>query len=282
MKTTLMPPDFIIIGAMRAGTTALADLLSRHPEIGMSRLKETDYFIAEKNFSRGPVWYQSLFPMDRPIRGEASPNYAKSDVFAGVPQRIHAARPDVRLIYIVRDPVERFWSQYNHTFLMGGAAPPADRLLDCHEGRHILASSMYARQLNAFLGVFPAAQISVIDLADLSQPESGTLETVLKFIGADPNVSLEALRTANSSGSLAQTPGWALKLSQHKALTGFRAAISPEVKTKVRSFLGTLQKAPRETPPIPADAKQRVADALAEDATAFRKLVGRPFSHWSV
>ena len=110
MKTTLMPPDFIIIGAMRAGTTALADLLSRHPEIGMSRLKETDYFIAEKNFSRGPVWYQSLFPMDRPIRGEASPNYAKSDVFAGVPQRIHAARPDVRLIYIVRDPVERFWS----------------------------------------------------------------------------------------------------------------------------------------------------------------------------
>lgn len=277
-----MPPEFIVIGAMRAGTTALAERLSRHPEIAMSKLKETDYFIAEKNFSRGPLWYQSLFPKDRPIRGEASPNYAKSDVFAGVPQRIHAARPDVKLIYIVRDPLDRFWSHYNHTYLMGGAVPSSDRLLDHHEGQHILASSMYCRQLSTYLAVFPADQICVVDLDDLAKAESGAFADVLAFIGASPDASAPDLTAANSAGSLARTPGWALKLSQHRALTGLRSAAPATLKSGIRSLLGKAQRKPRQTPPISPEARRQVADALAKDAAAFRRLVGRSFSHWSI
>ena len=282
MTAAPAPPDFIIIGAMRAGTTALAERLSRHPDIAMSKLKETDYFIAEKNFSRGPLWYQSLFAKGRPIRGEAAPNYAKSDVFAGVPQRIHAARPDVKLIYVVRDPLDRFWSHYKHTYLMGGAVPPSDRLLDHHEGRHMLASSMYCRQLSAFLPVFPAEQIFVTDLDELTKTESGAFADILDFIGASPESSTPELTAANSAGSLAQTPGWALKLSQHKALTGLRSAAPAGVKAGVRHLLGTLQRKPRQTPPISPAARRQVADALAEDVAAFRKLVGRSFPHWSV
>lgn len=146
----------------------------------------------------------------------------------------------------------------------------------------MLAGSMYCRQLAAFFGVFPATQICVLDLADLSREENSAFATVLKFIGADPAMSLENLQTANSSGALARTPGWVLKLSQHNGLVGLRSAISPRIKAKLRGFLTLLQKTPRHTPTISAEAKQRVAEALSEDAAAFRKLVGRPFSHWSV
>lgn len=277
------PPDFIIIGAMRAGTTALADRLSRHPEIAMSRLKETDYFIAEKNFTRGLRWYRSLFPADRPIRGEASPNYTKNDVFPGVPERIHAARPDAKLIYIVRDPVERFWSHYNHTYLMRDGVPAPDDLMEDHEGRHILASSMYYRQLSAYLDVFPAEQICVIDLQDFATGDArGALAQICRFVGARVDFLPTSAGNTNSTGSLAQTPEWALKLSQHKALVGLRSAAPASLKRMTRRFLGKLQGAPRKTPPISGEARQRVAEALIEDALRFRMLSGRTFPHWSV
>ena len=67
------PVDFVIVGAMRAGTTTLHALLAEHPQITMSRDKETDFFIAEKNYSRGLCWYEAQFDPTRPIRGEASP-----------------------------------------------------------------------------------------------------------------------------------------------------------------------------------------------------------------
>lgn len=282
MTSAAPPPDFIIIGAMRAGTTALAERLSHHPDIAMSKLKETDYFIAEKNYARGPHWYQSLFPPGKPIRGEASPNYTKNDVFHSVPQRICADRPDVKLIYIVRDPVDRFWSHYNHTYLMGGDVPPSDRLLDEHEGRHILASSMYCLQLSAYLEVFPPEQILVMDLDELAVNSKGAFSKVLAFVGADPDLSAPDLDRANSASALAQTPGWALKLSQNRALTGLRSAAPAALKVGAKRLLSKFQPTPRETPPISLKARERVAEALAEDAMKFRRLVGRSFSHWSI
>lgn len=276
------PPDFIIIGAMRAGTTALAERLSRHPDIGMSRLKETDYFIAEKNYDRGPDWYASLFPPERPIRGEASPNYTKNDVFAGVPERIRAVRPNAKLIYIVRDPVERFWSHYNHTYLMRGGLPSPDELLRESEGAHILASSMYCRQLDAYLRIFPADQIRVVDLDDFAFNAPQTLDEVCRFVGADANIHIAGADAANSAESLAKTPGWALKISQHKALVGLRASLPPDVKDSMRRALSRFQFRPRRTPPISADARRRVSDALVEDAARFRALTGRSFARWSV
>lgn len=276
------PPDFIIIGAMRAGTTTLATRLSRHPDIGMSRLKETDYFIVEKNFTRGPLWYKELFPRDKPVRGEASPNYAKNDVFAGVPRRIHAVRPDVKLIYIVRDPVDRFWSHYTHTCLMRGGLPSPDELLDHPESGHILASSMYHRQVSAYLEFFPADQICILDFDDLASDENKTLDKVCRFIGVRTDFPLTSSDAKNASDSLAKTPGWALKLSQHRALLNLRAAAPPGLRETARRLLSRTQGAPRKTPAISDAARRRVGEALAEDAARFRALTGRAFAQWSV
>ena len=70
-----MLPDFIIIGAMKCGTTSLHHYLSLHPDISVSRRKELDFFVAEENWARGLAWYESQFPDKGKVRGEASPKY---------------------------------------------------------------------------------------------------------------------------------------------------------------------------------------------------------------
>jgi hypothetical protein len=278
----MKPPDFIIIGAMRAGTTTLSDRLARHPDIGMSRLKETDFFIEEKNFSRGYDWYRSLFPSGKRILGEASPNYSKGDVFKGVPARIRAARSDVKLIYIVRDPVDRFWSHYAHSCLVhGGLSAPTDVLAE-EEGAHILASSLYFRQFSAFVDVFPAEQLKIVDFTDLIDATEETVTDICFFLGVEPAQISSFPEKINSSEQLATTPAWALRLSQHAALTGLRSASPAWTRSVFKRVLSVVSGAHRRTPPIDAEARERVRAAVADDANRFRGLVGREFASWSV
>lgn len=101
-----MRPNLVVIGAAKCGTTSLHEYLNAHPQIAMSREKELDFFVAEKNWSRGLDWYEAQFE-DAPIRGESSVSYAAFPEYQGVPERIVRALPDARVIYLVRDPVER-------------------------------------------------------------------------------------------------------------------------------------------------------------------------------
>lgn len=278
----LKPPDFIIIGAMRAGTTSLAERLARHPEIGMSRLKETDFFIEEKNFSRGYKWYQSLFPCGKRILGEASPNYTKGDVFKGVPARIRAMRPDVKLIYVVRDPVDRFCSHYTHSCLVHGGLSAPDEIFNEREGAHVLASSMYYRQVSAFLEVFSRSQLKIIDFDDFVSSPDTILADICTFLGVDSTREFAWAEKTNSAEALAMTPTWALRISQHQAITGLKAAMPASLRSSMKHMLSRAFDAQRETPPIPQDTRERVRDAVADDANRFRTLTGRAFANWSV
>lgn len=278
----LKPPDFIIIGAMRAGTTSLAERLARHPEIGMSRLKETDFFIQEKNFSRGYKWYRSLFPSGKRILGEASPNYTKGDVFKGVPARIHTMRPDVKLIYVVRDPVDRFCSHYTHSCLVHGGLTPPEDIFNDREGAHVLASSMYYRQVSVFLEVFPQSQLKIIDFDDLVSSPHTTFADICAFLDVDHMREFAWMEKTNSAQSLSMTPAWALRISQHQAITGFKAAMPASLRSSMKHMLSRAFGVQRKTPPIPQDTRERVRDAVADDASRFRALTGRAFANWSV
>ena len=91
---------------MKCGTSSLHQCLDDHPGICMPRIKETDFFKTNENYQAGMEQYLGYFSGDG-IRGEISPNYSKCHLFPGVPERIHQALPDARLLYIVRDPLER-------------------------------------------------------------------------------------------------------------------------------------------------------------------------------
>lgn len=199
MKTeSKILPDFLVIGAMKAGTTSLYRYLAAHPDIQLPADKELDFFVTEKNFAKGPTWYSSHFARLPPsVRaGECSPNYSKHPMFAGVPDRIHALLPDVRLIYLVREPVERTLSHYYHNWLKGSETRSlVDALALRSPENKYLAASCYWFQLERFLEYFPERQILVLRSEDLQADRLAAVNRVYRFLGLEPAADSTALET---------------------------------------------------------------------------------------
>ena len=275
----MIRPDFIVIGSMKSGTTSLYRWLATHPDIGMSRDKETDYFIAEKSFSRGPGWYSAQFAPGRKVYGEASPNYTKADDFRGVPARIRAALPDVRLIYLVRDPVDRFVSQYRHSWTMGEISMSPSELPGTHEYRHILNTSRYARQVDAYLAEFEADRLLVVDFDDLVRERDAALAQVHRFVGVEPH-PLAAGGAHNDNAEVSRVPAPLLRLAQSPFGRSLSKVVSRQARDRIRGMLA-VQEA-RQPPPFPLAVLDRVRDELRDDVERFRVLSGRAFPHWSV
>lgn len=105
-------PDFIIVGAQKSGTTALYEYLSKHPKIQPTKQKEIHYFNCESQYTKGTEFYRSLFRLDTrsKLTFDASPGYLQSTI---APQRIYAHNPKVKIIILLRDPVERAYSAWN-------------------------------------------------------------------------------------------------------------------------------------------------------------------------
>lgn len=272
-------PDFIIIGAMRSGTTTLDRLLSAHPSIAMAYGKETDYFLAEVHARQRPGWYGEQFDPSFPIHGEASPNYAKADVFPGVPERIAAHCPDVKLVYIVRDPVDRAISQYHHGWAIGRLTGDPEAFVGTHEWRHVLATSRYCEQLRVYLDHFPQERVLVLDFDALIRAPSATMDVLTTFVGAPPHT---LVRPESHAGSvqLSRIPPAVLRLA--RSPLGRTAA--RVVGRRTRDAIGRAIASGRSTSPpvIPPHVRALMARELAPDAARFRAMTGLPFSGWSV
>ena len=114
-------PDFVVVGAMKSGTSSLHEYLDSLPEVCMSRPKEPAYFVPRTVRVARAGWYSGYFtakPLAR-HRGEASPHYSIRHVYPGVVERMHAVMPDARIVYIVRDPIERIRSEWMHHVARG-------------------------------------------------------------------------------------------------------------------------------------------------------------------
>lgn len=272
-------PDFIIIGSMKSGTTSLYRSLSGHPEIGMSRDKETDFFITEGNFGRGLQWYSGQFEPGFRFYGEASTNYTKAGVFKGVPERIKAHVPNVRLIYVVRDPVDRFASQYRHSWTIGDISAKPEMLPDTPEYEHILDVSSYARQLEVYLEQFDLDDILVVDFDRLIRDETAVLNKIYDFIGASP-LADASVGQFNDHAEISRVPNLALRFAQSPAGRAFSLVVDRERRDQIRRLLAFGK--PRRPPGIPEDLLERIRDDIRPDIEAFRRMTGKRLSGWSV
>lgn len=274
-------PDFIIVGAMKCGTTTLFRHLGKHPEIGLSRDKETDFFLAETDFARGLGWYSDQFRPGARVYGEASPNYTKRNEFPGVPARIHSCLPDARLIYMVRDPVERFVSQYLHHMNAGEIDIPPDRILATPAGRHYLDCSRYHYQLIAYLEHFAREQILVLCLDEMRRHPAILLRRTFSFLGVDPTVQVDGLDENHNSGAdLRRMPDWYFAARRSPLLRGMKQRLPERLQQAVTSRIARSNQRP--LPPVGQTLRAELKAALADDAAAFRNLTGQAFSHWSV
>jgi hypothetical protein len=205
-------PTALIIGAQKAGTTALYAWLRRHPAIVGPAWKEVNYF--DRRYARGEAWYRGHFPNElrlrrvraagfQPVVLEATPGYL---FHPQAPERVHALIPRARLVALVRDPVTRAYSHYQHEVALGREPLTFEDAIDAEDGRMqgelermladpayfsyawwnytYVARGLYAEQLERWLAVFPQEQLLVVPMDDLAQRPAETYARVLEHLGA--------------------------------------------------------------------------------------------------
>jgi hypothetical protein len=197
-------PDFLILGAQKAGTTALYAYLRWHPHITGPSFKEVSFF--DLHYARGERWYRAHLPLRRrgAIVGEASPSYVFHPL---APERVARMLPRARLVVLLRDPVERAFSHYQHEVALGREQLSFEDALDAEEQRmhgeveHMLrdptyfshawwnytyvARGRYAEQLERWFTSFPREQLLVLLTDELAADTAATYRRVVDFLGAD-------------------------------------------------------------------------------------------------
>ena len=178
-------PDFIIIGAMKCGTSTLATQLGLQDGVFITTPKEPNFFSDDPVHARGLGWYSSLFDAaaSGDLKGEASTHYTKLATHPDAAARMAAVLDNPKLVYLIRDPVARLVSHYMHEWSMGMIRGPLDAALDDHP--ELVDYSLYARQIGPYVTHFGAERIHVISLETMQAAPQKTLEDVCAHLGYD-------------------------------------------------------------------------------------------------
>ena len=207
-------PNFLIIGAQKSGTSWLARNLSDHPEIFMAS-SELYFFNDREHFNKGNKWYENCFTQvkNEPLIGEKTPGYlCHSDACL----RIYRTLPEVKLIAILRNPIERAISAINHHKRKGRISPLQNTnsllLGILHGDRKYLAEELnyrfvsrgkYYSQLKAYYDYFDSDQILVLNYEeDIVNAPTQTLKKVCDFLGADLNFEFKNINTRVNSNNM--------------------------------------------------------------------------------
>lgn len=274
-------PNLVIIGAMKCGTTSLHYYLGLHPQIEMSRQKELQFFVEERNWSKGVDWYQSWFPQDAPVRGEASPHYTTYPKHQGIAERMHTIIPEAKLIYLVRDPIDRLISHYVHYVAENiEDSPLGERLHDT--GRGYLDRSRYFMQLKQYLPFYSQNNILVVEQENLRTERQETLRRVFKFLGVDPDfydprIHWERHRSSRKRRKT-KTGQW---LEETRFMRLLRQ-LPKRLRWPVEDLLYWPFSRPVERPQLSDALRQEIQTCLQVDVRHLRALTDKGFETWSL
>ncbi|MCV6585590.1 MAG: sulfotransferase [Marinibacterium sp.] len=301
-------PDFIIGGAPKCGTTSLHFILCQNPAIGMPD-NEIHYFdaddpVAHPDFlfvDKGRLnwfdpraaqqdnlnWYASRFApfRDAPVVGEDSTTYLFSD---SAPPRIKALLPDVRLIFLLRDPVKRAYSQYWHLMSTARLSCSFEAALTRHVS--IILGSTYAPFLRRYLDVFGPDQVRIAVFEDFLHDKQGFIDGITDYVGA-PRMSLETADTWFNRTLYPDRPGLqrmanrlgrAIVRGRYRNHMGQRQGLSERLRNKThyywfRHVNPRLLRVPK-APAMRDDTAQYLAQHLSARNAGLSDLLGRDLS----
>jgi hypothetical protein len=248
-------PDFLVIGAMRAGSDSIFAYLIQHPQILGSYIKETHYF--DWNYSKGVAWYRSNFPFVFEVKedtlvGEATPDYL---VYPYISRRIHALLPEAKLVAILRNPTYRAISHYFFSKFFGWETLPLMDALLAEEERirpklekmlqdesyfsdetiwfSYKQRGLYIEQLRRYWEVFDRKQILIIDNAKLLNETRDTLKIIFEFLDIDPGIEIKDLSRKNVTNYPADIP-----LSVYQYLNEFFAPFNEQLFEEIDQDFG--------------------------------------------
>ena len=274
-------PDFILIGAMKAGTTSLHYYLGLHPQISASKEKELNFFVEERNWTKGTDWYRAQFA-NRGLSGEGSPIYTAFPQFQGVPRRMQSVVPEARLIYILRDPIERMISHYIHRFAYGLEDRGVEEALLQPENNFYLDRSRYFLQLSQFLQSYALDRILILTQEDLSARRSSTLDQAFRFLGVAPGFrsrGFQRIRHVSKAKRRYNQIGNRLRLMPKRL--GMRR-LAPDLAYQLGYCLAWPFSRAIGRPRLDPDARTILQRRLEADVAQLRELTRRRFRDWTI
>lgn len=277
-------PNLFVIGAMKSATTSLHNYLDLHPEIFMTKdpWKEPGYFVKEINWGRGIDWYLSLFSTagDEKYRGESTTDYTKAPNYAGVPERIHACCPDAKIIYIMRDPIERAISQY--WWEVEYSAEGRKMSVAIINNDWIMNASNYAKQLRPYFEQFGKENVLALTMEELQTSPEVTLKKIFLWLRVTPEFKLNnAFKTYNRSATEVNRV-MGSGIFSHLKGTAFWELLKKTLPSSVKTNIKRLLSRPvakeeddrEETLTVLKPIMQQQVQELSE-------LLGRDFTEWT-
>jgi hypothetical protein len=283
MTPTMTLPSFLIIGAMKSGTTTLFHDLRQNPSIFIPEDKELEDLITDSVLSpAGIEKYAKFFARAKANQccGEASTAYTKLPDIGGVPNRAHETLgANIRLIYLVRNPVSRLISHYHHLHSAGDIDLPIDEAIqDCPE---LLSYSKYAMQLDPWIKQFGRDNIKVIIFESYVKDRRNTLLSIYDFLGVER--SLEKIQEDsiyNKGDGKPINNALFTKISHSRV---YRSCIRPLLSLSARAAIKkmVLPKAKTKTKPSKEKLEWVVAQ-LQSDMDQFRLLLEDKELPWDI
>jgi hypothetical protein len=298
-------PDFLIIGAPKAGTTALHTALTQHPDAFLTRPKEPKYWLcddAPPPHWNGPgdrhsqqewIWraseYAALFEPARPgqVRGESTPFYLWS---RGAHRRIGEALPDVRLIAVVRDPVDRAYSNWMHLW-SDGLEPVGDfrRAFDLQDERarrghapfwRYRELGLYGEQLEHLLDHVPRERVLVLRYRDLVDTPGEAVDRACRFLGIREGLVSSIPRDNARSYAV---PGWRTRTLGPVVRGGAALAqfVPPQVWRRASvPLVARLSGADTRRPRLSEEQRSEMVQVFADDIALLSRLTDEDFTDW--
>ncbi|MGY1631374.1 sulfotransferase [Geodermatophilus sp. SYSU D01186] len=300
-------PQFVIAGAPKAGTTALHAALATHPGLYLAPVKEPKYYLTDgrpppRSGQRGPgdahsarewIWrreeYLALFDAapDDAVRGESTPFYLYDHQ---AQERLVADVPAVKVVVVVRDPVDRAWSNWVH-LRADGLEPVADFLTAVRleqqriaEGYapfwHYRGLGRYGEQVRDLYRLLPREQVFLLRYRQLVDTPRETLDRVSTFLGVEPGVA-HTVAPENVKPYVADTPRYRALARAVRAGAALGAYAPPQVwRQASRPLVAALHAGRAPRPEMPVEVRREVLGPLLEDIALLEELTGESFADW--
>lgn len=294
-------PNFIVIGAMKSATTSLYTYLKQHPDIFMTKIKEPMFF---NNYNQDADYkilgnkskklktleeYLLLFEdvNDEKAIGEASPAYIYN---TKAPQLIKEILPDVKIIAILRHPIDRAYSNYLHVVRADKENSNSfEESLEKEKERinekwsplyHYIEKGYYSVQLQRYYDLFPSENIKVYLFEDVVKKPKDTLKDIFKFLEVDENVDIDTSKKSNVSGTPNGFFGFVLKKMRYYNLMP-KFAISDYLPSFIVNFIfKSVYKKPEK---LSSEKRKELTDKyFKEEIQKLERLIDRDLSKWLV
>jgi len=275
-------PNLLIIGAMKSGTTGVFMDLCRHPQVYVPQDKEPHALISDQVFTdEGRAAYAEHYgdASDGQLLCDASTVYSKRPDIEQVARRAVEVLPaDFRVVYIVREPIDRIISQHYHEFIEGSVGPDIDAVVRSES--RLLNYSRYAYQLEPWREAIGDERIRVVKFEDYTSQREATIVELCKFL----NLPLDELPSADttiynrSEEKTVKTKFWQLIQESNWYRYGVRRLVSPRLRTQLLKHF--LPQGPERPDPPSEETLAWLRAQLGEDVRQISAIAGSSDPLW--